>query len=122
MPELRASVPGCCVIAVVFECVFLCLSAHCFSLAFSLCPIPTPYAHRHIEVQLILHHWGEDHKSIRAGERAGEEAVGGPLPDVHGRTGLPSVQSACSGQEAPRPVPTLCLRQRDWRLGPGEPE
>lgn len=47
--------------------------------------------------------------------------MGRPLPNVHGREGLPGVQSASSGQEAPGPVPTVCLRQGDWRFGAGEP-
>ena len=73
-----------------------------------------------LEVQLIHHHWGKDHKGVWAGEWAREEAVGGPLPHLHGGEGLPGLKSACSGQEALGPVPTLCLRQRDRRFGTGE--
>lgn len=46
--------------------------------------------------------------------------MGRPLPDLHGREGVPSVQSSRRGQEAPGPVSTLRLRQRDWRSGAGE--
>lgn len=73
-----------------------------------------------LEVQLIHHHWGKDHKGVWAGEWAREEAVGGPLPHLHGGEGLPGLKSACGGQEALGPVPTLCLRQRDRRFGTGE--
>ena len=46
--------------------------------------------------------------------------MGGPLPHLHGGEGLPSLKSACGGQEALGPVQTLCLRQRDRRFGTGE--
>lgn len=48
--------------------------------------------------------------------------MGGPIPQLHGGEGLPRLESARRGQEAPGPVPTLCLRQRDWRFGPGTRE
>lgn len=48
--------------------------------------------------------------------------MGRPLPYLHGREGLPGRKSACSGQEAPGPVPTLCLCQGDRRFGAGKGE
>lgn len=75
-----------------------------------------------LEVQLIHHYWGKDHKGVWVGEWARAEAMGRQIPYLHGRARLPCLKSACSGQEALGPVPALCLRQRDWRFGTGEDE
>lgn len=46
--------------------------------------------------------------------------MGRPIPYLHGRERLSSLEPARSGQEALGPVPALRLRQRDWRFGTGE--
>lgn len=69
MPELVAFIPSC-VIAVVFKMysLFVPGSSLLFLTFFpdplSVHPFPLPMLLLASEVQLIHHHWGEDHKGV----------------------------------------------------------
>ena len=62
----------------------------------------------------------EDHSAVRDGLRAGEEAVGGPLPVLHGGEGDARPEPSRRGEETSGPVQTVPGCQGDRRTCHGE--